>query len=277
MLSKRVAMFAVVCLAGLGVSGLQSAIAQETHPPKVLVIQVENLKPGKAGSPHQKTEAAVAKLAADAKWPQHYFGMTSLSGPPRALFFFPYDSFAEVGKEMARESDQSEASQKIEQANMEDAELVEAFQTSAYTFRPDLSYKPNAPLKSLHFFEITRIKVKLGHTQEWEEYLKMLQSHLDKSAPDRHLAVYQSAYGWENGGIWLILIPMGSMAEADELFASRDGMRKSMGEDSFKHFRDLAEASIVNSQRNVFAVNPEMSYVWDDWAKGDSFWQKKSQ
>lgn len=253
------------------------AKAQDTHPPKVLVMDVEYLKLDKVGTPHEKSEAALAKIASDGKSPLHYIAMQSLTGVPRALFFFPFDSFAEYGKEMVGGGSRSELAMKIDQANAEDSDLLTAKETGVYTYRPDLSHKPNAPLKSLHYWEITRVHVKVGHTQDFEEYLKILSSELDKADPDRPLAVYQSAYGTENGGIWVILSPLPSVDALDHLFAVRDSMTKSMEPSTLKRYRELAEASVDRSQRNLFASDPGMSYVWDDWAKSDSFWEKKGQ
>jgi hypothetical protein len=78
-----------MCLVAMGlVSGLGFAAAQEMPgPPKVLVIQREMLKPGRAGATHLKTESAFVQAMTAAKWPTHYFAAESLSGLPRALFF----------------------------------------------------------------------------------------------------------------------------------------------------------------------------------------------
>jgi len=75
-------------------TGSTIAPAQEMQgPPKVLVIIREFLKPGKAGSTHEKSESAFVHAMTAAKWPTHYFGMDSLSGPSRSLFLVGYPSF----------------------------------------------------------------------------------------------------------------------------------------------------------------------------------------
>ena len=71
----------------------QQVSEAEHHPPKVLVIVREWLKPGKAGSQHERTEGMFPAAFAAAKWPQHYLAMDSLSGAPRSLFLIGYDSF----------------------------------------------------------------------------------------------------------------------------------------------------------------------------------------
>src|SRR6516164_3611764 len=75
--------------------GAGVVLAQEgvMAPPKVLVIEREFLKPGKAGSAHAKTESAFVQAMTAAKWPTHYLAMDSLSGPSRSLFFLGNPSF----------------------------------------------------------------------------------------------------------------------------------------------------------------------------------------
>ena len=47
---------------------------------------------------HEKTEGAFVRAMTAAKWPTHYFGMDSLSGPSRSLFFVGYPSFEALGE-----------------------------------------------------------------------------------------------------------------------------------------------------------------------------------
>jgi hypothetical protein len=76
------------------VGGLGIAASQETTPPpKVLSIQREFIKPGKAGALHEKFESAFVQAMTRAKWPTHYLAVNALSGKPRALFLTGYDSF----------------------------------------------------------------------------------------------------------------------------------------------------------------------------------------
>jgi hypothetical protein len=69
------------------------AAQEDMGPPKVLVIEREFVKPGKAGSLHEKSESQFVQAFTAAKWPTHYLAMASLSGRPRALFMLGYPSF----------------------------------------------------------------------------------------------------------------------------------------------------------------------------------------
>src|ERR1700746_2222471 len=95
-----------LCAAALAIAGIVSAVAQEQSsgtmsPPKILSIMREFVKPGKAGTMHDKTETAFVQAMAHSKWPTHYLGMNSLSGKPRSLFFTGYESFDAWEKDAA--------------------------------------------------------------------------------------------------------------------------------------------------------------------------------
>jgi hypothetical protein len=279
MLSKTIGFCAGICLCIGGVSGLPAARAQETAkvmpPPKVLVIDIEWLKPGKGGSAHQKTEDAFIQANENAKVPIHYLALEALSGPPRSLFFFSYDSFAAMEKERQQEMSDTALSAVIDRAYAEDGELLTSTARNIFTLRDDLMADPGVAIATMRYMQITRVTVRPGHQADWEEYLKMLRSNLDKTQPGRHIALYQSAFGWENGGIWLLITPMKSLSEVDEANANSAKFMQNMGDTNMKRYRELAGLAIESSQRNLYAFNPDMSYVRDEWVTADPFWKRK--
>jgi hypothetical protein len=281
MFSKTIGFCAGLCLCIGGVSGLPAARAQETGakatpPPKVLVIDIENLKPGKNGSVHEKSESAFIQANEKAKSPVHYLALEALSGPPRSLFFFSYDSFAAMEKEHQQEVANTSLSADLDQAYAADGELLSSMSRNIFTLRDDLMPESGVAIATMRYMQITRVTVRPGHQGEWEEYLKMFRSNLDKAEPGRHIALYQSAYGWENGGIWLLITPMKSLSEVDEADANSAKFREAMGDTNMKHYRELAAAAVESSQRNLFAFDPAMSYASDETVSEDpTFWKRK--
>ena len=279
MFSKTIGFCAGLCLCIGGVSGLPAARAQATAkvhpPPKVLVIDIEWLKPGKGGSAHQKTENAFIQANQKAKVPIHYLALEALSGPPRSLFFFSYDSFAAMEKERQQEMSDTALSADIDRAYVEDGELLTSTARNIFTLRDDLMAETGVDIPTMRYMQIVRVTVRPGHQADWEEYLKMLRSNLDKTQPGRHIALYQSAFGWENGGIWLLITPMKSLDEVDQANANSTKFIQNMGETNIKRYRELAGLAIESSQRNLYAFNPEMSYVQDEWVTADPFWKHK--
>src|SRR4030081_3159641 len=117
-------------LSGSGVVLAQEDAAGVTAPPKVLVIQREFVKPGKAGAIHDKSESAFVRAMTAAKWPTHYFGMNSLSGPSRALFFIGYGSFAAWEKDNMDTAHNATLSAAMDRAAMADGDLLSSYDSS---------------------------------------------------------------------------------------------------------------------------------------------------
>jgi hypothetical protein len=77
----------------------------------------------------------------------------------------------------------------------------------------------------------------------------------------------------DNGGVYLVITPMKSLAEVDQSRAMGEQMMKSLGPEGMKKAGALAAACIEASMTNVFAIDPRMSYASDDWSKADpEFW-----
>lgn len=279
MFQKSIGLCAGLCFFVAGAVGI-SASAQETtakvtSPPKVLAVDVEFLKPGKGGSAHQKTERAFIEANEKAKSPDHYLALEALSGQPRELFFFGYDSFAALEKTRQQEMANTQLSADIDRAYAEDGELLSSMERNILTLRDDLIPETGVSIATMRYMQITRVTIRPGHVQEWEEYLKLFWNAEKKTDPNRHVALYQSTFGWQNGGVWLVMSPMKSLDEVDNMNATSAKFRENMGSD-LKHYGELAASIIESSQRNLYAFDPSMSYVSDDWVKADpSFWKRK--
>jgi len=260
------------------IAGCASAAAQEHSegkmPPKVLTVTREFTKPGKNGMSHEKTESAFVQAMTHAKWPTHYLAVESLSGKPRALFFTPYDSFEAWQKDLKAEEENTALWAALDRANVADGELLSGLDQGVLMFREDLSLRPKVEIAHMRYFEISRIHVKQGHDKDWEALAKMYISGFDKIA-ETHWAVYQGQYGLEDG-TYIIFTQMKSAAEIDREASDWMKFTSAMGEDGMKKLNELTAATIDSSETNLFAFNPRMSYVSEDWIKADpEFWKPK--
>jgi hypothetical protein len=272
------AISAELCLLFLG-SSIASA-QEEMGPPKVLVINREYLKPGRSGSMHEKTESAFVHAMAAAKWPTHYFGMDSLSGPSRALFFIGYPSFEAWEKDNLATQRNAVLSGALDRASIADGDLLSSYESSISVFRDDLSLRPTVEIAHMRYFEITQFVVRPGHEREFEALAKMYVDGYGKAVPEAHWATFERQYGASTGAsagdVFLVLNPMKSLAEVDSGFADSKKFADGMSAADKKKMAELTSACIESSQTNLFAFNPKQSYPPEEWIKADSFWRPKA-
>jgi hypothetical protein len=260
-------------LAGVCLSAV--AAQEKTSVPKVLQIQREFLKPGKAGSIHEAKETAFIEAMNRAKWPTHYIGMTSLSGKSRALFFTMYDSFDAWEKDYAAISKNAALASALDRAYAADGELQDSTDAGVFLFQEDMSLRPRPDLSVARYMEISSYHVRPGHNKEWAEAVKLVKAGYEKGVPESHWGMFAQMYGGD-GGTYLVLTSRKSLAEIDKGLLEDKQFVAAMGEDGMKKLSELVAACVESSQHQLFAINPHMSYVSDEWLKSSpDFWNIK--
>lgn len=256
-----------VSLSSLFMATAVLAAAQDTGPPpppKVLVIQREYLKPGKAGNVHAQSEAAFIKASTDAKWPTHYIAMDSLSGPTRALFMFAYDSFDAYGKDQEAQAKNADFAAAIDAASLADGELLTRYDANTFVYHPEMSLHDRVDVPHQRYWEFTVYRIKAGHEKDWTDLVKIYTDGFAKM-PDQHWAMYESRFGENNGGEYVVINPMRSLAELDKGMTAGNSFMAAQGAAGMKRIEDLAAACIESSHSNLFAVNAKESYADPNW------------
>ncbi len=257
------------------VGGISIAVAQETTPPpKVLNIMREFVKPGKGGAVHERSESAFVQAMTRAKWPTHYFAVSSLTGRPRVLFLTGYDSFEAWEKDVQATQKNATLSAALDRAALADGELLSDYDSSALVYSDEYSLRSAVDIAHMRYFEISLYRVRPGHDADWDTIVKMVKAAYEK-IPEGHWATYHAQYGQE-GNTYVVFTPIKSAAEIDQGFAQDKQFMANMGEDGMKKFSELLAATIEFSQHNLFAFTPSMSYPRDEWIKADpDFWKPK--
>jgi hypothetical protein len=243
-------------------------------PPNILEVIVEYVKPGQAGSPHQKTEGAFAQAMRDAKWQSRYLGMNALTGRLRAVFFVPYNSFADWQKDTDAQQKNTTLASALDSATIADGALLEGVQTSVYHFRDDMSLRPGAD--RAHYFEATIFHVHPGHEKDWDTVVKMYKDAYEKNIPSAHWDMFEQMYGTDSGNTFVLITPMRSLDEVDNNMMNDKKIADAVGPDQMHKMQDLATATADIVQSNLLAIDPKMSYPPDQWTQADpTFWNQK--
>lgn len=248
--------------------------SQANSIPKVLQITREYTKPYRAGMVHNASESAFVRAMANAKWPTHYLGMTSLSGKQRALFLTSYASLEAWEKDGAAVEKNPTLSAAVEAAGVADGAELESVDQGVFVFNEEMSLRPMADLSQMRFMEVSIYHVRPGHEREWSEAVKIVKAAYEKGVPGSHWGVFNQVYGGE-GGSYLVLTARKTLAEVDRGFqVENKQFEAAVGADGMKKLDELIAASVESSLHQLFAFNPHMSYVLDDWIKADpDFWK----
>jgi hypothetical protein len=266
-------------LLGLSILCLVPCIAraQDSAPPKVLVIGREYVKPGKAGEAHDKAESAFVQAYRKANWPTHYLALNSMSGKSRALFLVFYESFDAWEKDVAGQAKDATLSAALEHAGVVDGELLDSSDQGVFVYEPDFSLHPKYGDPKRRAMEISSYNVKPGHYAEWSELVKLVKGAYEKSDPDAHWGCYRLQYGG-HGGTYLILTALRSASEIDAGFEKDKGFIATLGENGLRRLGELESASVESSDHELFVFNPKMSYPPDEYIKADAdFWAPKEE
>jgi hypothetical protein len=270
-----------LCAAALALAAIVSAVAQDRSsgtmsPPKILTITREFVKPGKTGAMHDKTETAFVQAMTRAKVSTHYLGMNSITGKSRSLFFTGYDSLDAWEKDVASQQKNAMLSAALDRANAADGELLDSLDIGAFMYSAEYSLNQQAEhaTPATRYFIVDVYHVKPGHHKEWDDAVKMVVEGYKKSQPEAHWACYESLYGAPEG-TYLFITALKSANEIDHVLAHDKDFMAAMGEDGMKKLEEFSAATIESSESNLFALNPNMSYVPAEWLKADDFWKPK--
>ena len=245
-------------------------------PPKVLLIMREYVKPGKAGAIHEKSEAAFVNAVKAANWPTHYVALNSMSGRSRALFLMGYPTFEAWEKDNQATEKNAALTTALDKASLNDGELLSEYDQGVFTLDTENSLRTGDAVHA-RYLEISSYRIKPGHRKDWMDLVKIYHDTFEKSVPDAHWALYESYYGADNGGVYLVISPMKSLAEDDASMGDGKKLQEALGPEGMKHVSELTAACVESTQTNLFSMNPKMSYPAAEWIKADSFWAPKME
>jgi hypothetical protein len=268
---------ALPLLLSLSFSASFTLFAQEVLPTqKILVISREFTKPGKDGAPHQMVESAYPRALAASKIPNYYYALVSLSGPPRALFFHSYSSFADMTAAHRSEITDSALSATLDRTDAADGDLLSSKDYSVWTKRDDLSLDPGFRVGA-RYQEVLQFVIRPGHYKEWEELVKLVIDGYKKGVPGAHFGTYEEAYG-SPGGAFLVLITVKSAADLDAEEGQGKQFEEALGAEGMKKMAELESACVESRQTNLFVIDPKMSYPPEAMVKADpDFWKPASK
>lgn len=267
-----------VLIAGFILSVAPFAAAQDqpaqTGPSKYLYISNNIVHPGHFGEFYKiETDEVQALRAAHA--PGVDIGASPITGGNDVVFFRGYESFDEMQKRHDQVMAMTQLEDKLRADGASEAPLLTDRYTSIYTYRPELSLITDLKPEDARFLEVTVYHIAPGHHHDFEALARVYVKTL-KSNPHANWAYYEKMYGENSDDMVAIFTLMKSLADVDQEVADNAKIPDAMGKDQMQIMLEAGTTFIKSSESDLYALNPQISYVPDSWLTDQpDFWGKK--
>jgi hypothetical protein len=244
-------------------------------PPNMLLLVHQEFRFGKEGE-RQKLEVAISRACDHLKVPNDWIDLESISGPPEALFFDPFDSFEQVDTAFADWPRIYAAHPELARAQEELRSLVAAERTIIAVRRDDLGYRPQSiDFSKARFLRVLEVRLNPGHERDFAEAFRILSAAYEKIKADTPWVVYQVNVGMPSPA-FLVFMPLRELKQNDDLLNWRKDLREAEGEDAVNQTAQIAREAYAATESNLYAISPKTSHVSRDFADGDpDFWSTK--
>src|SRR6266704_3544962 len=232
----------------------QTSVSTAGAPPKLLLLVHREIKFGKAGE-RQKLEASLTRAFDRLTVPNSWIDLQSITGPPKALSFDPFDSFEHLGRAA------------------DDWSRIFAAHPELARRRDDLGYRPDSiDLSQARFLRVLEVRVLPGHESDFVEAFEILGEAYQKIKADLPWVVYEVNAGLPSPA-FLVFVPMHTLEKNDDLLSWRKSLREAEGEAAVHRMDEIARDAYTSTESDLYEVRPEMSHVSKEFAHGDpEFW-----
>jgi hypothetical protein len=246
-----------------------------TAPPNLVLLVHQQFKFG-SESARQKLEASVVRACDRLSVPNSWIDLQSITGPPEALSFDPFDSFEQVDNAFVGWGQLFASHPQL--ASLQ--EQIRALETSESTIiavrRNDLGYRVNRiDLSKARFMRVLEVRLRPGHESDFVESFKLLSAAYEKINADMPWVVYQANVGMPSPS-FLVFVPMRALKENDAYLARAPKLRAAEGDVGFDRMQQIARDAYASTESNLYAVSPETSHVFKEFSDGDpDFWSPR--
>jgi hypothetical protein len=244
-------------------------------PPKVLLLVHQQFRFGKEGE-RRKLEVAISRASEHLRVPNDWIDLESLSGPTEALFFDPFDSFAQLDTAFADWGRIFATHPELARMQEEIKALVTSERTIIAVRRDDLGYRPQAiDLSKARFMRVLEVRLHPGRESDFVEAFRILSAAYERIKADMSWVVYQVNVGMPSPA-FLVFVPMRVLKQNDDLLNWRNSIQEAEREDAAHQTEQIAREAYAATESNLYAISPAMSHVSKDFADGDpAFWSQK--
>ena len=246
-----------------------------TAPPKILLLVHQQFKFG-SESARQKLAVSIVHASDRLDVPNSWIDLQSITGPPEALSFDPFDSFEQVDRAYVVWGQLFAAHPQLLNLQQQIRALLTSEDTIIAVRRDDLGYRVNRiDLSKARYMRILEVRLRPGHESDFAESFKLLGAAYEKINADMPWVIYQANVGTRSP-FFLVFVAMRALKENDAYLARAPELREAEGDRGFERMQQIAREAYRSTKSNLYAVSPETSHVPKEIIDGDpDFWLLK--
>jgi hypothetical protein len=276
-MKKLLCSIATLCfaLAGSLVARAQTpATPAAPPPPNILNIETDNVK-AYLFAPYNKVAEEYPAISAKYKDKQHYLALDSISGAPRAIYLFDYESYESMEKQGDAFMGNSAVKAAFDALDAREAPYTSEVHNVIWHYRADLSNNTvGADLPQSHYWELIIFHMKSGHDGQFDEMTKLYKDTNTKIGQNVPWATYESMQGAQDS--YLVLVPMVSLKDEDVSLSHMKDFGEALGEEGGHKMDRLSEEGVASVEDNIYRVDPLASYIDKSWVDANpKFWAPK--
>jgi hypothetical protein len=158
---------------------------------------------------------------------------------------------------------------------MQDDVLAPA-RTMLAAYRPAWSYRPDQAIRQFpraRYFQVTVYKIRAGTESDFSELVKLRRASQESVNLDRPDLAYSVISGAPSG-TFVFIAPVVSLRAMDNGVADTPAWAEGLADAQSKARAKVAPNSELSREHLLFRVEPQLSYVSDEFAAVDrAFWR----
>jgi len=241
-------------------------------PPKLLLVVHQEFRSGKTNE-RRKIEVGISRACDQLAVPNSWIDLESISGPPEALFFDPFDSFEQLDTAIAEWGRIFATRPELARMQEELQALIVAERTIIAVRRDDLGYRPQSiDFSKARFMRVLEVRLNPGHEGDFVEAFRTLSHAYETIKATTPWVVYQVNVGMPSP-TFIVFLPMRALKQNDDLLDWRRSLREVEGDEAAQRSDQIAREAYLSTESNLYALSPETSHVSKELADGDrDFW-----
>ncbi|HEY1241630.1 MAG TPA: hypothetical protein VGF16_13785 [Bryobacteraceae bacterium] len=257
-----------------------AALAQQapfTPAPQILQIHREQIVPGREPD-YMRVETGAVGTESQLNFPHVYLTLQGINQTGDIWYVNGYDTYADLEQLGAQIAANPDITSALNNISTEKADLVADPHAIFARYRDDLSFGRGLSGQRTRYFAISIISSRPGHVRDYADIRRIIRAAHERASSGEIHSVYQVESGMPDG-TFLIFTPAATLEDAGNTRQfDQNTFENDLDTQSRARLRELNDAAVVQSETQIFRINPAISFPAKEWMNADpEFWRQAAR